>query len=73
LKRIFGGLLILCMFLALTGCSGGQKTENSEQSAGKQVQLGIIQIVEHPALDAARQGFLDTLAKNGYEGYVKTA
>lgn len=67
MKRIFGGLLILCMFLALTGCGGGQKTENSEQSAGKQVQLGIIQIVEHPALDAARQGFLDTLAKNGYE------
>nr|WP_092472724.1 ABC transporter substrate-binding protein [Desulfotruncus arcticus] len=57
------------MFLALAGCGSGQSNESTEQSQGesKQVQLGIIQIVEHPALDAARQGFLDTLAKNGYE------
>lgn len=36
---------------------------------GKQdgnLQIGIIQIVEHPALDAARQGFVDILKENGY-------
>ncbi|NMA68062.1 MAG: ABC transporter substrate-binding protein, partial [Desulfitobacterium sp.] len=31
------------------------------------VKIGIIQIVEHPALDAAREGFLDALKENGYE------
>lgn len=69
MKKFWGGLLILCMFLALAGCGSGQSNESPEQGQGesKQVQLGIIQIVEHPALDAARQGFLDTLAKNGYE------
>ncbi|MDI3280625.1 MAG: ABC transporter substrate-binding protein, partial [Bacillota bacterium] len=27
---------------------------------------GVMQIVEHPALDAARQGFIDALAEKGY-------
>ncbi|MFP4016226.1 MAG: ABC transporter substrate-binding protein [Halanaerobiales bacterium] len=30
------------------------------------LQIGVIQIVEHPALDAARQGFIDVLEENGY-------
>ncbi|NLB38119.1 MAG: ABC transporter substrate-binding protein [Clostridiales bacterium] len=30
-------------------------------------KIGIVQIMEHPALDAARQGFLDEMAKHGYE------
>ena len=30
------------------------------------VNLGITQIVEHPALDASRQGALDELAERGY-------
>ena len=30
------------------------------------LQIGIIQIVEHPALDGARQGFVDLLKENGY-------
>ncbi|SFQ95113.1 ABC transporter substrate-binding protein [Desulfoscipio geothermicus] len=67
MKRILLGLMILGLFVTLTGCGGGGKSESSEQQGDKQVQLGIIQIAEHPALDAARQGFLDTLAKNGYE------
>ena len=29
-------------------------------------KVGIVQIVEHPALDAAREGFIDFLAENGY-------
>jgi putative tryptophan/tyrosine transport system substrate-binding protein len=33
---------------------------------GKQVTIGIAQIVEHPALDAARKGFVDALKEAGY-------
>ncbi len=33
----------------------------------KTIRVGIIQIVEHPALDAARNGFLDVLKEAGYE------
>jgi putative ABC transport system substrate-binding protein len=50
------------MVVLLAGC-GSQQAAETEQV----VKLGIIQIVEHPALDAARQGFLETLAANGYE------
>ncbi len=35
---------------------------------GKDIlKVGIVQIVEHPALDAARDGFIDFLAENGYK------
>jgi putative ABC transport system substrate-binding protein len=32
----------------------------------KKITIGISQIVEHPALDAARQGFIDALKDGGY-------
>lgn len=41
----------------LAGCSGG---------SGDKVTIGISQFVEHPALDASREGFLDALADAGY-------
>jgi len=52
-------LLIAALAILVIGC-GGTPTEET-------VQLGIIQLVEHPSLDAARQGFLDILAENGYK------
>jgi putative tryptophan/tyrosine transport system substrate-binding protein len=33
----------------------------------KKFTIGISQIVEHPALDAAREGFISQMAKNGFE------
>ena len=35
-------------------------------NAEEQLVIGIIQIVEHPALDQARQGFIDLLADHGF-------
>lgn len=63
MKKILLVLLTFGLFITLTGCGNAGKDEPQK---GEQVQLGIIQIVEHPALDAARQGFLDTLSENGY-------
>jgi len=63
-------VLVLVIAVALAGCGGtGEKAEQppADQQESKQVQLGIIQIVEHPALDASRQGFLDVMAENGYK------
>ncbi|WP_324715759.1 ABC transporter substrate-binding protein [Carboxydochorda subterranea] len=34
-------------------------------STGKTYHIGIVQIVEHPSLDAARKGFVDALAAHG--------
>lgn len=39
---------------------------NSATGSAQAVRLGIIQIVEHPSLDQARQGFLDRLGELGY-------
>lgn len=40
-------------------------------AAERPLKIGIMQIVEHPALDAARQGFVDALAEAGYKPGVK--
>ncbi len=60
-KKALLGVLLLSLLVVLAGCGGGDSQDKSQP-----VNLGIIQIAEHPALDAARQGFLDTLAENGY-------
>jgi len=44
--------------------------EDSEESEATVFQIGIIQLVEHPALDAAREGFLAALADNGIEAEI---
>ncbi|GFN22060.1 MAG: ABC transporter substrate-binding protein [Thermoanaerobacteraceae bacterium] len=61
--------LVLLLSLTLAGCgSGGDDNRASEQgSEEKVVRLGIIQIREHPALDAARRGFLEAMKAGGYE------
>ncbi|WP_407649405.1 ABC transporter substrate-binding protein [Brevibacillus composti] len=72
---------ILCPLLLLSVAACGQQSapaNNSAQPAPaaetpapaqetKQLKIGVVQIVEHPALDAARDGFISQLAKNGFE------
>lgn len=48
--------------LALTGCEKKAKTVPSD----KVLKIGIIQLVEHPALDSNCKGFIDGLAEAGY-------
>lgn len=49
---------------ALAGC-GAQKEAASPDE--KMVQVGIVQLVEHGALDAANRGFIDGLASKGFK------
>lgn len=79
--KIFQSILIPFLLLSVTACgqqsatpaanpTPAPSTETSAQApAGdaKQLTIGIAQFVEHPALDAAREGFISQLAKNGYE------
>ncbi|GAW91817.1 ABC transporter substrate-binding protein [Calderihabitans maritimus] len=71
MKKILGVLLVLSLVVFVAGCgsSGTAEKNNTSQEAGSvsPVKLGIIQIAEHPSLDAAREGFLEVLAENGYE------
>jgi len=65
--------IILTLSLALAGC-GNSANNNSNSEAPKEnageekvFKIGISQFVEHPALDAARQGFIDSLKEAGFE------
>src|SRR5690606_40000978 len=40
--------------------------EASLAAAAATLRIGVTQIVEHPALDAARQGFIDRMAELGF-------
>ncbi|NMA02654.1 MAG: ABC transporter substrate-binding protein [Clostridia bacterium] len=58
-----GLVVLLVVALLFTGC-GGSTAENND---GEVAKIGILQLVEHPALDAAREGFLDGLKEAGLE------
>ncbi|MER1997929.1 MAG: ABC transporter substrate-binding protein [Arthrobacter sp.] len=57
------GALLLGASLAVTACGGDSAAEGSDT---EMVKIGITQIVEHDALDSAREGFKRALAENGY-------
>jgi len=60
-KCITLGLAVLGMG-ALAGCGGTQQTTGE-----KTYKIGIVQLVEHNALDAANRGFVDGLKARGFE------
>lgn len=49
-----------------TASAAGSETSTSAVSDAKNVKIGILQYTEHPALDAATQGFEDYLKENGF-------
>lgn len=70
MKKILTVGLSMILALGLVGCSAAQPQQNTQAgnpSAEKAIKVGIVQILEHPALDSAREGFLETLKANGYE------
>lgn len=60
-------VLVLCgLILLLSACGGGSKETASGEKKEKVVKIGITQLVEHPSLDAAREGFIAALKDAGY-------
>ena len=59
-SKILAVLLALCLTLGLAGC--GEKTQQSDVH----YTIGIMQLMEHDALNLAQQGFVDRLAERGY-------
>jgi putative ABC transport system substrate-binding protein len=54
---IFFGILLMVSLFSFGIASGQQKM----------IQIGVLQFASHPALDAAREGFVDTLAQAGFK------
>ena len=61
MKGIALGIAVLGLGM-MAGCGGDQKA-----SGEKSYKIGIVQLVEHNALDAANRGFVDGLKARGYE------
>ena len=56
--------MMLALAVGVAGCGGDNKPA---PKAEKKFNVGIVQLVEHSALDAANKGFVDGLAKNGFK------
>lgn len=62
MKNLF---IILFAGILLLSCSNN--SSNSSSNGEKMFKIGILQLVEHNALDAANKGFVDGLKEAGYE------
>ncbi len=65
-------LLIVAMLVSLAGCGASTKsTDNTTTTKPeKTYKIGAVQIVEHPALDAAYKGFKEELAAEGIKADI---
>lgn len=64
-KKMVVGLTVFMVAGMLTGCSKEQKSEEEAQTG--LLKVGIVQLVEHEALDAANKGFIDGMAAGGFK------
>ncbi len=87
MKKILALVLSLCMILAMTACGSSEPAATEAPAAdapateapateapaaeAKVYKVGICQLVQHVALDAATQGFMDRLTEILGEGNVE--
>lgn len=70
-KKIIALLLVLAMAFTLVACTGDgsdAKKDDTGEKSGNSYTVGICQLVQHPALDAATEGFKDALKEEFGDG-----
>ena len=67
LKKIIGLFVMACALVMVVGCENSDKTIAEKIADGETVEIGILQISTHEALDDARRGFVDALEDAGYK------
>ena len=68
-KRVVVAAAAALMAVGLLAGCGSDSSNDS--GANKTYKVGVVQLVEHPALDAANKGFVDGLASKGFKDNVK--
>lgn len=69
MKKLTKMLAVLCaLCLALSGCGGGdtQQDNGSKQGENANYKIGVMQLMDHDALNLAQEGFIEALSDNGY-------
>lgn len=74
MKKALAVILAGILAVSATACSGtstastasGTAASQAASADGKKFKIGVVQLVEHPALDAAYKGFVDGLKAAGY-------
>ena len=78
-KKLLSILMVAALAVSMTACGGSSDSEEAEdssaeeateESSGETYSIGICQLVQHEALDAATQGFEDALTELCGEGNV---
>ena len=70
IRKLVAMGLAAVMMMSMTACGGNDNggsstsTGDSESGDGKTYNIGICQLVQHDALDAATKGFKDALTEN---------
>lgn len=70
-KLLSLGIVMTLGMGVLAGCSGGEEGGTEESGSKEVYKIGISQIMEHTALDSAREGFEMALEENGYGDKVE--
>ena len=77
-KLVWSAMLLVVIMVLIAGCTqpatpAGEPAESETPSsveegteAPQTYKIGIVQIVEHPALDSAREGFIEGLKDEGF-------
>ena len=64
MKKFFTLFLALALAASLTACGKTEAPDTSGDDAEKvSYRVGVCQLAQHPALDAATQGFVDALTE----------
>jgi putative ABC transport system substrate-binding protein len=67
-------VMAMCLVVAslMAGCGKSEGDANASKVTEQETfKIGITQIVEHPALDGAREGFIEGLNEAGFEGKIE--
>lgn len=69
MKHWSTAILGLAAVALITACGNGneQSSATASKTDEKAIKIGVTQIVEHPALDASKKGFIDYLNEKGYK------
>lgn len=64
MKKLTALMMTMVLAIGLTACGGSQTQKDPASDSfadGKNYQIGIVQLVEHEALDAATEGFMQAV------------